>query len=81
VLIEKPGLIIGDDGRSQPCIVSSMLHDRARISLLRRHDVPREFTLSLRGRAWRGRVMWRTALQVGIELIDAPIEHVTPQDL
>jgi hypothetical protein len=69
--IEKPGLIIEDGGNTRPCIVSRLAGNRARISLLRRHDVPAEFTLSLSGMSHRSRVVWRTALQVGVEFTES----------
>jgi len=67
--VEKPGWIIGDDGKRQPCLVSSLSLHGAKVTLLSRHDLPSDFILSISGAERRSRVVGRTCFSVRVEFV------------
>ena len=78
--LERPGLVIADDGETYPCIASDISPRGARITLLGRHQLPGEFSLSLFGERYRCRLVWRTCFHVGIEFL-APLEVAKAEEL
>jgi hypothetical protein len=67
MLVKKSGWIISDDGEKKPCLVSNLSQHGAKVTLLSRHDLPVEFTLSVSGVERRSQIVWQTYLSVGVE--------------
>ena len=69
VATERPGWVITDDGKTEPCIVSNISSAGAKVTLLSRQVLPPEFTLSLSGQKHRSRLAWRTVFHAGVEFL------------
>ena len=74
--VEKSGWIISDSG--EKCLVSNLSQHGAKITLLSRHDLPIEFTLSISGVERRSQIVWRTCFNVGVEFAPLPEEPPHP---
>jgi PilZ domain-containing protein len=72
--VEKPGMVVVDNETRHPCLVSNLSSGGAKISLVQRHALPEEFTLSLSGSSNRVRLVWRTGFHAGVEFIKSDVK-------
>jgi hypothetical protein len=67
--VEMSGWIVGDDGRSRPCVVSNLSPDGAKLTVLSRDPLPAQFTLLVEDVKHRSRLVWQTGLHAGVQFV------------
>src|SRR5260370_41109336 len=67
--VEMSGWIVGDDGRSRPCVVSNLSPDGAKLTVLSRDPLPVQFTLLVEDVKHRSRLVWQTGLHAGVQFV------------
>jgi len=76
--VELPGWVIGDDGQYQPCLVANLSCDGAKLTVLRRDQLPAQFTLSVEGVKHRSKLVWQTGLHAGVQFLRDVASLVEP---
>ena len=67
--VELSGWVIGNDGQYQPCLVANLSSDGAKLTVLRRDQLPAQFTLSVESVKHRSKLVWRTGLHAGVQFL------------
>jgi hypothetical protein len=67
--VELSGWVIGNDGQYQPCLVANLSSDGAKLTVLRRDQLPAQFTLSVEGVKHRSKLVWQTGLHAGVQFL------------
>src|ERR1700738_3525486 len=67
--VALPGWVIGEDGQYQPCLVANLSCDGAKLTVLRRDQLPAQFTLSVEGVKHRSKLVWQTGLHAGVQFL------------
>ena len=65
--MSQAGWIIEDNGQKSPCLLINLSRSGAKITLLARNELPAEFTLCVGELSRRGRMVWRTCFNAGLE--------------